>query len=116
GVFSLGEAIARFFLDAAVGIAIGVCVGWLVVRVLRWSGDAMAEIVVTLTAPYFAWLTAEAVHVSPVLACVAGGLYLRRNFSSAGAPLSRLQTRSVWDLVIFVLNAAIFLLLGAQFR
>jgi monovalent cation/hydrogen antiporter len=116
GVFSLGEAIARFFLDAAVGIAIGVCVGWLIVRVLRWSGDAMAEIVVTLTAPYFAWLTAEAVHVSPVLACVAGGLYLRRNFSSAGAPLSRLQTRSVWDLVIFVLNAAIFLLLGAQFR
>jgi Na+/H+ antiporter len=116
GVFSLGESIVRFFFDASVGIAIGVFVAWIVVRLIRWSGDAMAEIVVTLTAPYVAWLVAETVHVSPVLACVAGGLYLRRDFSSAGAPLSRLQNRSVWDLVIFVLNAAIFLLLGAQFR
>jgi CPA1 family monovalent cation:H+ antiporter len=76
----------------------------------------MAEIVLTLAAPYVAWLAAETVHVSAVLACVAGGLYLRRDFSSAVAPLSRLQNRSVWDLVIFVLNAAIFLLLGVEFR
>jgi len=76
----------------------------------------MAETVLTLTAPYVAWLAAETVHVSSVLACVAGGLYLRRYFSSAVAPLSRLENRSVWDLVIFVLNAAIFLLLGVQFR
>jgi CPA1 family monovalent cation:H+ antiporter len=76
----------------------------------------MAEIVLTLAAPYVAWLTAETLHVSSVLACVAGGLYLRRHFSSAVAPLSRLQGRSVWELVIFVLNAAIFLLLGVQFR
>src|SRR5262249_32819418 len=55
-------------------------------------------------------------HVSAVLACVAGGLYLRRYFSSAVAPVSRLQNRSIWDLVVFVLNAAIFILLGVQFR
>jgi monovalent cation/hydrogen antiporter len=55
------------------------------------------------------------VHVSAVLACVAGGLYLRQHYSTAVAPLSRLQTRSVWDLVVFVLNAMIFLLLGVQF-
>ena len=76
----------------------------------------MAEIVLTLAAPYIAWLTGETLHVSSVLACVAGGLYLRRHFSNAVAPLSRLQSRSVWELVIFVLNAAIFLLLGVQFR
>jgi hypothetical protein len=76
----------------------------------------MAEIVLTLAAPYVAWPAAETLHVSSVLACVAGGLYLRRHFSSEVAPLSRLQNRSVWDLVIFVLNAAIFLLLGVQFR
>jgi Na+/H+ antiporter len=116
GMFSWGESVVRFFLDAGVGIAIGVFVAWLVVRLLRWARDPMAEIVLTLAAPYVAWLAAETVHVSPVLACVAGGLYLRRDFSSAGAPLSRLQNRSVWDLVIFVLNAAIFLLLGVQFR
>jgi len=116
GTFSWGESTVRFFLDAGVGVAIGVLVAWLVVLLLRWSSDAMAEIVLGLAAPYVAWLAAETLHVSSVLACVAGGLYLRRHFSSAVAPLSRLQNRSVWDLVIFVLNAAIFLLLGVQFR
>jgi len=91
-------------------------VAWLVVRLLRWSRDTMAEIVLSLAAPYVAWLAAESLHVSSVLACVAGGLYLRRDFSSAVAPLSRLQARSLWGHVIFVLNAAIFLLLGVQFR
>jgi CPA1 family monovalent cation:H+ antiporter len=54
-------------------------------------------------------------HVSAVLACVAGGLYLRQHHSMAVAPMSRLLTRSVWDLVVFLLNAMIFLLLGVQF-
>ena len=67
-------------------------------------------------APYVAWLSAESLHVSAVLACVAGGLFLRRHFSGAVSPLSRLQNQSIWDLLIFVLNAAIFLLLGVQFR
>jgi CPA1 family monovalent cation:H+ antiporter len=116
GTFSWGESVVRFFLDAGVGVGIGVLVAWIVVRMLRWSTDTMAEIVLTLAAPYVAWLTAETLHVSSVLACVAGGLYLRRHFSSAVAPLSRIQSRSVWELVIFVLNAAIFLLLGVQFR
>ncbi|NUQ21216.1 MAG: Na+/H+ antiporter, partial [Gemmatimonadaceae bacterium] len=115
GVFSLGEAVVRFFVDAAVGVLIGMLVAWLVLRAVRFSRDAMAEILLTLAAPYVAWLTAEAIHVSAVLACVAGGLYLRRHFSTAVSPLSRLQTNAVWDLVIFVLNAMIFLLLGAQF-
>jgi CPA1 family monovalent cation:H+ antiporter len=87
-----------------------------VLRLLRWSRDAMAETLLTLAAPYVAWLAAEALHVSAVLACVAGGVYLRRHFSNAVAPMSRLNNRSVWDLVVFVLNAAIFLLLGLQFR
>jgi monovalent cation/hydrogen antiporter len=116
GAFSWGESIVRFFVDAGVGMLIGVLVAWLVLRALRWSRDAMAEVLLTLAAPYVAWVAAETVHVSAVLACVAGGLYLRRHFSSAVAPLSRLHNRSVWDLVVFTLNAAIFLLLGLQFR
>ena len=116
GTFSWGESIVRFFVDSGVGVGVGVLVAWLVVRLLRWSKDTMAAIVLTLTAPYVAWLTGETLHVSSVLACVAGGVYLRRHFSSVVTPLARIQSRSVWDLVIFVLNAAIFLLLGVQFR
>ena len=116
GAFSWGESIVRFFLDAGVGVLVGVLVGWVVLRVMRWSKDALAETLLTLAAPYVAWLGAEALHVSAVLAVVAGGIFLRRHFSSAVAPMSRLQNRSVWDLVVFVLNAAIFLLLGMQSR
>src|SRR5437763_1742198 len=116
GAFSWGESIVRFFVDAGVGVLVGVLVGWVVLRVMRWSKDTLAETLLTLAAPYVAWLGAEALHVSAVLSCVAGGIYLRRHFSSAVAPLSRLNNRSVWDLVVFVLNAAIFLLLGMQSR
>lgn len=116
GTFSWGESVVRFFLDAGVGVLVGILIAWIVLRALRWSRDAMAETLLTLAAPYVAWLTAESLHVSAVLACVAGGLYLRRHFSSAVAPMSRLQNQSIWDLTIFVLNAAIFLLLGVQFR
>lgn len=116
GAFSWGESIVRFFVDAGVGVLVGILIAWIVLRALRWSKDAMAETLLTLAAPYVAWLTAESLHVSAVLACVAGGLFLRRHFSGAVAPLSRLQNQSIWDLLIFVLNAAIFLLLGVQFR
>jgi CPA1 family monovalent cation:H+ antiporter len=54
-------------------------------------------------------------HVSAVLACVAGGLYVRQHYSTAVGPRSRIQSKAVWDLVVFVLNAMIFVLLGMQF-
>jgi CPA1 family monovalent cation:H+ antiporter len=94
---------------------VGLLVGWLIVRALRWTNDALAETLLTLTGPYVAWVWAESMHVSAVLACVAGGLYVRQHLSTSVAPMSRLLTRSVWDLVVFLLNAMIFLLLGVQF-
>ncbi|MFL5607144.1 MAG: Na+/H+ antiporter [Gemmatimonadaceae bacterium] len=114
GTFSWGESIVRFFLDAGVGTLIGLLVGWLIIRATHWTKDALAETLLTLAGPYVAWLAAEELHVSSVLACVAGGIYLQQHLSTAVGPSSRLQTRTVWDLVVFLLNAVIFLLLGAQ--
>jgi CPA1 family monovalent cation:H+ antiporter len=45
---------------------------------------------------------------------VAGGLYLRQHFSGAVAPATRLQARAVWELLIFILNGVIFILIGLQ--
>jgi CPA1 family monovalent cation:H+ antiporter len=115
GSFSWGESIVRFFIDAGIGTLVGLFVGWLIIRASRWTKDALAETLLTFVGPYVAWVLAETLHVSAVLACVAGGLYLRQYLSTAVSPLSRLQTRSIWDLSIFLLNALIFLLLGAQF-
>jgi CPA1 family monovalent cation:H+ antiporter len=114
GSFSWGESIVRFFIDAGVGTLVGLLVSWLVIRALRWTKDPLAEALLTLAGPYVAWVTAETLHVSAVLACVAGGIYLQQHLSTAVSPTSRLQTRTVWDFVAFILNATIFLLLGAQ--
>jgi CPA1 family monovalent cation:H+ antiporter len=115
GLFSLGESLVRFFLDAGVGILIGFAVGWAIIWTLKRTKDEMAETLLTLAGPYAAWVIGEELHVSAVLACVAGGLYTRQHFSTAVGPRSRIQSRAVWDLVVFILNAMIFVLLGLQF-
>jgi CPA1 family monovalent cation:H+ antiporter len=115
GAFSWGESIVRFFIDAGVGSLVGLLVAWLIVAAIRKTKDALAESLLTLAGPYVAWVTAESLHVSAVLACVAGGVYLQQHLSTAVGPASRLQTRTVWDLAVFLLNALVFLLLGAQF-
>lgn len=115
GKFSWGESVVRFFIDAGIGVLIGLLVGWLIIRAACWTKDALAETLLTLAGPYVAWLSAETLHVSAVLACVAGGLYVQQKLSIAVAPASRLQIRTVWDLLVFLLNAGVFLLLGTQF-
>jgi Na+/H+ antiporter len=115
GRFSWGATVVRFFIDAGVGAMLGLLVGWLIIRAMRWTRDALAETLLTIAGPYLAWIVAERLHVSAVLACVAGGLYLRQHLSTAVGPMSRLQTRSVWELLVFLLNAMIFILLGVQF-
>jgi CPA1 family monovalent cation:H+ antiporter len=115
GRFSWGESVVRFFIDAGIGSLVGLLVGWLIIRAMCMTKDALAETLLTLAGPYVAWLTAESLHVSAVLAAVAGGLYVQQNLSIAVGPASRLQIRTVWDLAVFLLNAMVFLLLGAQF-
>jgi CPA1 family monovalent cation:H+ antiporter len=86
--------------------------------VIRWIliliKDSFSEVAITLLAPYIAWVLAEQAHGSAVLACVAGGLYLRRHLSTAVAPSTRIQARAVWELLVFLLNGVIFILIGLQ--
>jgi CPA1 family monovalent cation:H+ antiporter len=115
GAFSWGESVVRLFVDAGVGTLVGLLVGWLIIRATRWTRDALAETVLTLVGPYVAWVAAESLHASAVLACVAGGLYLRQHLSTAVGPQSRLQSRATWDMFVFLINALVFLLLGVEF-
>jgi Na+/H+ antiporter len=114
GSFVLGDALLHFVLAAVGGVAIGVVVG----MILRWAlclaTDNFTELALTLIAPYIAWVLGEVAEVSSVLACVTVGLYARKYFSAEVAPATRLQARAVWDLLIFVLNGFIFILIGLQ--
>src|SRR5688572_751072 len=116
GTFSLGDATASFVLGAVGGVLIGLAIGWIALVALDRLRDPMTEIAVTLLAPYFAWTIAERAHTSAVLACVAGGLLLRRHMSRVVAPGTRLQARAVWDLLVFALNGMIFILIGLALR
>ncbi|MCU0625233.1 MAG: Na+/H+ antiporter [Gemmatimonadaceae bacterium] len=114
GMFSWGEALVRFFLDAGFGVLVGLLVGWVIVRLTRLTRDRLAETLLSMAGPYICWVGAEAIHVSAVLACVAGGFYVRRHWSTGVGPVARIESRAVWELWIFILNALVFLLLGLQ--
>jgi len=116
GTFSLGDAVGQFVIAGVGGVAIGLAVAAAAGLAIRWARDSLTEIAITLLAPYIAWSLGERAHASAVLACVAGGILLRRYFSSAVPPATRLQARAVWDLLIFALNGVIFILIGLQLR
>jgi CPA1 family monovalent cation:H+ antiporter len=114
GSFVVWEGLIDFVLSAVIGIAIGLAVGVATRYALRLTEESFSAIAATLLAPYVAWVAAERFHVSAVLACVTGGFYVRQHFSAIIAPMTRVQARAVWDLLVFVLNGVVFILIGLQ--
>src|SRR2546426_3255931 len=114
GALVATQALWQFALASAGGVLIGLIVGMGASRALRLTDDSLAQTAITLLAPYAAWVIAERAHTSAVLACVVGGLYVRQGFSALVAPATRIQSRAVWDLLVFLLNGVIFILIGLQ--
>lgn len=114
GAFALGDALLEFLYAGIVGVLVGVVVAWLARKAMALTHDSFVEIALTLLAPYVAWIAGERLHASAVLACVTGGLVLRWRYSSISSPATRLQAQAVWDQLVFLLNGAIFILIGLQ--
>lgn len=114
GSFSLLDAGFDFVLGAAAGIAIGLLVGIVIARVRSVVDDPPTEITISLMTPYFAYLPAEALGVSAVLAAVTAGIWLGWRAPALITPPVRIQSFSVWEILTFVLNAALFVLVGLQ--
>lgn len=98
----------------AVGLAVGLVVGGIVHLIERRIDDAPIEIALSILTPYGAYLAADFIHASGVLAVVACGLYLSRKSSQFFSPTVRLQAWAVWDSLTFVLNGLVFVLIGLQ--
>ena len=77
GTFTFSDTVLDFFMATGVGVVVGLLVGVVARWALKLMKDSFSEIAVTLLSPYIAWVLAEQAHASGVLACVAGGLYLR---------------------------------------
>ncbi len=114
GTFSLVDAAGEFVLSAVAGVAVGGAVAVVVARVRRVIDDPPTEIAISLLTPYFAYLPAEAMGVSAVLAAVTSGVYLGWHAPALISPTTRIQAFAVWEILVFALNAALFILLGLQ--
>lgn len=115
GSFSVWNASLQFILVAAGGIVLGLLVGW----IFKWihkitPNNATNDTTLTFLTPFIAYLSAEALHLSGVLAVVAAGLFLSSNQSQILSQQTRLQANGSWNTVLFVLNGIIFILIGLQ--
>ena len=112
--FSAPAALGQFLLSAAGGIVAGAIVAY-AVRLLRHvAKDPLTANAVSLVTPYVAYLLAEWVHVSGVLAVVVTGLIIGHDAPRWASGASRLQTGAVWRLVDYLLEGLVFLLIGQQ--
>ncbi len=112
GAPSFGDASIRFLELTLGGTAVGLAVGFLGLALLRFAEDAPLEILATLVIAYGSYLAADLLHASGIVAVVVAGIVVARY----GARLGRLhgpQLLGFWSLLAFVLNAMLFIIVGA---
>ena len=112
--FSGPSAVGKFLVMAFGGVLAGVIVAFLVRLLRRLRRDPLTANAISLATPFAAYLLAEQVHVSGVLAVVVAGLIIGHDSPRYTAAASRLQTSAVWRLVDFLLEGVVFLLIGQQ--
>jgi len=114
GTFSVLGASAEFALVSLGGIAIGIGGGLAFIALHRLIGDAFTEVLVSLSIPYTLYVLAESVHCSGVLAVVAAGIIRARYTPVIVSAEMRILARSVWNILVFMLNSLIFILIGVS--
>jgi Na+/H+ antiporter len=114
GALRPGPLAVTLLAAPAGGAVLGLAVGWAAVEVRRRIDNPLLEITISLTTPYLTYVLAEGAHLSGVLATVAAGVYVGSHLSSIFAPGARLQAFAFLDVLVFLLNAVLFTLVGAE--
>lgn len=114
GRISGGHAVLEFFRDAGGGIAIGFAAGWVIAAIRKRVSDTNTELTMSLFSAYGAFIPADQIGVSGVLAAVTCGVYLGFRAPEIASPESRMQAAALWSTLTFLLNAALFILIGLQ--
>jgi CPA1 family monovalent cation:H+ antiporter len=114
GSFSVLYAGGLFVVSALGGVAVGLAVGWAVRQARRRLDNPPAEITISLLTGYVAFIPAELLGVSAVLAAVTAGIYLGWHTPELTTAQVRLQGVAVWEIVQYLLNALLFVLVGLQ--
>jgi monovalent cation/hydrogen antiporter len=116
GTFSVMHGIGEFFWVSIGGVVVGVIGAWIANWLRAHLEDSLIEITITLLTPYAVFLAAEELGVSGVLAAVAAGLVVAALEPQATTSSVRLEARTFWEVLTFLLESALFVLVGLQAR
>lgn len=114
GTFSLWEAGLEFIWNGVGGLAVGLLAGYIIRHVRRRVDDPPTEFTISLLSGYAAYLPAEELGVSGVIAAVTVGVYMGWHTPELTTPVTRLQGVAIWEVLTFLINAVLFLLIGLQ--
>ncbi|MBS1917964.1 MAG: Na+/H+ antiporter [Bacteroidetes bacterium] len=115
GQFILWKAGINFFMVAGMGVLIGLAIAHIVYAIHRFLPTTPSiDTAITLISPYLMYIVAEHFHYSGILAVVSGGLFLSFRSTDIFSYSTRLQSHSVWDTLVFILNGVVFILIGLQ--
>jgi Na+/H+ antiporter len=114
GSFSLWHAGLDFAVSVVGGLAVGLGVGWVVALIRIRLDNIPAETLISLLCGYLAYIPAQALGVSGVLAAVTIGVYLGWRSPELSTPAMRMQAFAVWETLVFLVNALLFTLIGMQ--
>lgn len=109
-----GDVAVRFVVEAVGGVAYGLVVGVVVGELRGWIRDTPAQMVVSLATPYLAYLPADRFGASGVLAAVSAGFFLGTRRQGVLQAESRLQATAFWDVLAFLLESVLFVVLGLE--
>ena len=112
--FSPSAAILKFTVIVLAESAFGVLIGYAMLRLRHLVDDSRAEVLLALVTPFLAFWPPHAAGGSGVIACVTAGLYVSWNGRRLIRPVTRLQGYFIWDMVVWAIEALLFLLAGLQ--
>ncbi|GGD60898.1 Na+/H+ antiporter [Rhizobium anhuiense] len=116
GAFSTGEVIGNFFVLALGGAIVGIVVGTAWFKLVRRLGDEYLIIAASVLLGWIAYLLGEQLHVSGVIATVTAGLIMSWHQHTVLSAAMRMRGTSFWTVMIFLMEAAVFILIGLSLR
>ncbi|MBK0330982.1 Na+/H+ antiporter [Brachybacterium sp. MASK1Z-5] len=115
GTVAVGSIGLDFLIAAGGGVIVGLAVAFAVLTVRRWVHDPAVDTGISFVVPFAAYLLGEELHASGVIAVVVAGLLIGHKAPLVQTSTSRLTENATWTSIAFLLEHAVFLLIGLQF-
>lgn len=115
GRFSAVDGLQKFLVVCLGGLAVGLVIAYGAIVLLEKIDDHLLELMITTVLAYGAYMVAESLHVSGVIAVVTAGIMVgNMGWERAMTATTRVAVLTFWEYAAFVINSLIFLLIGLQ--